>query len=121
MFADSLSVTSIFFFFKFYNTNGVEFSKRYLQDSNDGASNTSTGVARLLRVWVFGAAQVIFAFVQNDGTANDAARADQGDHGVGEAGENYTVSVGHNVAQVADVTHMVFGCAMGQLERRIRT
>jgi hypothetical protein len=87
--ANSLSFY-VDFFIKFYNTDGVS-EQRYLHDSNDAASHTSTSVARLLRVWMLGASQIVFALVQNHGTANNAAWTDQCDDRIGEAGVNYAI------------------------------
>ena len=89
------------------------FRKSLLGDTNDTASRTSASVASLLALLVLTLAEVVGAGVDDDGAAEDALGADQLDELVRDGALGVALSIGLEVAQVADVALAVGGGAVG--------
>lgn len=53
-----------------------------------------------------GAAEVVFADVDDDGASQNASRAVQGDHGVGPLRLGDALGVGHDVSEISDVADL---------------
>jgi len=83
------------------------------RDANDTTSRTKARIARLLALLVVAPAQIISAAVHNHSAANHAIRPDQFDQAIRDGSVDVALTVCLEVAEIADVTLIVGGSAVG--------
>ena len=91
-------------------------------DSDDTASRSGTSVTSLEGLLVITLAEIVGAGVDNDGSTDDAVRANQLDKRVGDRALSISLAIGLQVSEVSNVTGLVRGSTVGLVVRvEVRT
>jgi len=85
-------------------------------DTNDTTGRSSTSITSLLGILVGTSTKVISSSVDNDGSSNDALRADEFDELVGDTALGIALAISLDVAKIAYMADLICWCTVGLAE-----